>query len=91
MPLIASANRDISQFANADVFDINRPKIKQHFTFGHGIHTCIGAALARAELRIALEVMLSKFTQFICPADDQLLWKDSMFVRGVSALPVTFR
>ena len=91
MPLIASANRDTSQFANADVFDITRPKIKQHFTFGHGIHTCIGAALARAELRIALEVVLSKFTQFTCPADDQLLWKDSMFVRGVSALPVTFR
>ncbi len=91
MPLLASANRDSSQFENPDVFDINRPRIKQHFTFGHGIHTCIGAALARVELRVALEVLLRKFTQFTCPADDQLLWKDSMFVRGVSALPVTFR
>lgn len=91
MPLLASANRDASQFSNPNTFDINRPKIKQHFTFGHGIHTCIGAALARVELRVALEVLLAKFTQFTCSTDDQLLWKDSMFVRGVSALPVIFR
>ena len=53
----AAANRDPEQFAEPDRFDIDRPNLK-HMSFGFGIHTCPGAALARMELRILLEEVL---------------------------------
>ncbi len=90
VPLIASANRDPAAFQNPDTFDLGRQRIKQHLSFGHGIHTCIGAALARLEMRIALETLLSAYSRFDCPGDDQLIWIDSIFVRGFSELPVSF-
>lgn len=90
IPLMASANRDAFQFPNPDTFDLSRPNSKQHMTFGHGVHTCVGAALARLELKIALETLLSTYSNIDCPAEDQLPWKDTIFVRSVSALPVRF-
>jgi len=53
LPMIGSANRDPKQFPQAGRFDISRHP-NPHITFGHGIHSCIGAALARLEARIAL-------------------------------------
>ena len=91
MPLLASANRDPSEFQNPDVFDLTRPRNKRHLAFGHGVHTCLGAALARLELRIALETLLGTYSYIACPPDDDLVWIDTLFVRGVSELPVSFR
>jgi len=55
----ASANRDPEAFTNADVFDIDRDQTEaQHLGLGYGIHSCLGAALARLESRIALEKLL---------------------------------
>ncbi|KAA8970015.1 cytochrome P450 [Mycobacterium sp.] len=55
----ASANRDPEAFTNADVFDIDRDQTEaQHLGLGYGIHSCLGAALARLESRIALERLL---------------------------------
>jgi cytochrome P450 len=55
----ASANRDPDAFTNADVFDIDRDQTEaQHLGLGYGIHSCLGAALARLESRIALEKLL---------------------------------
>jgi cytochrome P450 family 106 len=56
-----SANRDESQFANAETFDIHRPNNKQHLTFGAGPHFCLGAPLARMEARIALTTFVKSF------------------------------
>ena len=88
--LLAAANRDPSAYEYPDVFDLSRPRVGRHLTFGHGVHTCLGAALARLELRIALETLLSTYTRIACPADEDLVWADTLFVRGVSELPVRF-
>ncbi|GAA1878954.1 monooxygenase YjiB [Pseudonocardia ailaonensis] len=57
--LLAAANRDGAQFEEPDVFDIHRDPTG-HMAFGHGIHYCIGHLLARAEARIALEVLFDR-------------------------------
>ena len=90
MALLASANRDPHRFSNPDHFDLFRPNTKRHMTFGHGVHNCIGAALARLELRVAFEVLLEAFNTFRCPPHEELVWEESFFVHGVSELPVQF-
>lgn len=56
-----SANRDAAVFANADVFDITR-KPNPHLGFGYGVHYCLGANLARLELRVLFEELLARFS-----------------------------
>jgi cytochrome P450 len=55
-----AANRDPRRFANPGEFDMDRPKIKEHVAFGRGAHTCIGAPLARREVAVSLEKLLSR-------------------------------
>ena len=56
--LLGSANRDERVWARPDDFDIDRKSEVQHVGFGHGIHVCLGAALARLEMRVSLEEIL---------------------------------
>ena len=56
-----SANRDAAVFSDADVFDVTR-KPNPHLGFGHGVHYCLGANLARLELRVLFEELLSRFS-----------------------------
>ncbi len=87
---IGSANRDEAVFANADRFDIARAP-NPHIAFGHGIHQCLGAPLARLEGRIALEAFLRR-----CPAFrrerplEPLEPLPSLIVQGVRHLPIVF-
>ena len=60
----ASANRDESVFPDADQFRLHRSNIRQHLAFGRGPHMCAGIALARQELRIALEELLAQTRHF---------------------------
>ncbi|MFL5626091.1 MAG: cytochrome P450 [Ktedonobacteraceae bacterium] len=87
---IASANRDEQQFPQADKFDIRRTP-NRHIAFGHGIHFCLGAPLARLEAKIALEAMLERIAEIQWVKDVPLQRTDSFFLYGVKHLPVTFK
>jgi cytochrome P450 len=55
-----AANRDPRRFPEPDAFEVDRANARQHLAFGHGIHTCPGAPLARAEGRVSLERLLER-------------------------------
>jgi cytochrome P450 len=84
--LIASANRDEAANADPDVFDITRESIR-HIAFGHGIHMCLGLALARLEARVALNAVLDRFPNMRL-AQQEIVWTANPFVRGVEQLIV---
>ncbi|MFE8600864.1 cytochrome P450 [Archangium violaceum] len=84
--LLGSALRDETQFAEADRFDLDR-KGTENLAFGHGIHFCLGAQLARLEARIALEVLLARVGG-LSLRSEQLEWVPSVTVRGLRALPI---
>ena len=87
--LIASANRDESQWPHADQFDIDRAT-EGHFGFGHGVHACLGAPLARLESRIMFEE-LAKVARAVDfdPETDLELLKGNSLTNGVDSLRVT--
>lgn len=85
--LVGAANRDDRRFPDGDTFDIRRAPGK-HLTFGHGIHSCLGAALARLEGRIALDEVLDRFPAWDVDVDAAMLSPTST-VRGWETLPVT--
>tara|TARA_B100000676_G_scaffold294778_1_gene333132 strand:+ start:10201 stop:11346 length:1146 start_codon:yes stop_codon:yes gene_type:complete len=63
--IMGSANRDSSHYENPDEFRLDRKQNKDHHTFGHGIHFCMGAPLARLEGKYALEGLLNRFEEVI--------------------------
>ena len=86
LPLLGSANRDETQFPNADRFDPSR-NTQGHLAFGLGIHFCLGASLARLEARIALEELLPRFSAFE-RMEPTVKYVDSYLVRGPKRLPL---
>ncbi len=86
---IASGNRDEAQFPDAERFAAQREP-NRHLGFGHGIHFCLGAPLARLEARIALDAMLDRFPgRWQVPAVP-LEAVQSSIVFGVKKLPMTW-
>ncbi len=87
---LAAANRDGARFSDAERFDVGRAD-NRHLAFGHGIHFCLGAPLARMEGVIALGSLLGRFPdlRLAVPPDD-LHWGhgDGLVLRGLSALPL---
>jgi len=87
---LQSANRDESQFAAADQLDMTRTS-GRHMAFGHSIHYCLGAPLARLEGELAIGTLLRRFPdlRLAVPAAE-LTWSQSMFVHRLDALPLAF-
>jgi len=87
----ASANRDESVFADPDRLDVTRANAKSNLAFGHGVHMCIGASLARKELNVAFRVLLERLDDFAldCPEND-LVYPPNVLLRGLARLPVRF-
>jgi hypothetical protein len=81
-----SANRDERQFPSPDVFDIRR-RPRGHLGFGGGVHSCLGAMIARLALRIVFEEFLAAFPGFSC-APEKLRWMPSTTFRSPLALPL---
>ncbi|HVW42746.1 MAG TPA: cytochrome P450 [Amycolatopsis sp.] len=91
MVSLLAANRDGERFAEPDRLDIARPA-SGHLAFGHGIHYCVGAPLARLEAEIALGKLLDRFGDIALDGEPAALrWRDSTLMRGLETLPVRVR
>ncbi|HZU78350.1 MAG TPA: cytochrome P450, partial [Acidimicrobiales bacterium] len=87
---LAGANRDPATFEAPDTFDITRARGTQQMTFGSGIHHCLGAALARAELQEALPVLAAVMPDLAL--DGPVTWKPPTFgIWGPASLPLRWR
>jgi cytochrome P450 len=88
MPIVSSANRDESIFTNADQLDLFRTD-NPHLTFGHGVHHCLGAQLARIQLTEALGALLRRFPGLrLAGPEHPPLWKTGLTIRAPRSLPV---
>jgi pimeloyl-[acyl-carrier protein] synthase len=85
--VIGSANRDEHQFAMADTFDITRAPNK-HLGFGHGIHICLGAALARTQGKIAFGLLLNLLPDISLVGEDPE-WNTTTLTRRLRSLSVS--
>ena len=87
---LAEANRDRDVFADPEAFDITSPSPSQpQLTFGSGIHYCLGAALARAELQEALPLLAQRMPKLAI--DGQIIWKpEGVGIFGPAQMPISF-
>ncbi|MGW1119499.1 cytochrome P450 family protein [Streptomyces tanashiensis] len=88
--VLAAADRDPERFDGADVLDLAR-RDNQHLGYGHGIHYCLGAPLARLEGQTALATLLTRLPDLRLAADPaELRWRGGLIMRGLRTLPVEF-
>ncbi|MFD8576033.1 cytochrome P450 [Streptomyces virginiae] len=88
--VLAAADRDPERFADPDTLDLSRAD-NQHLGYGHGIHYCLGAPLARLEGQAALATLLTRLPdlELSVPPQD-LRWRGGLIMRGLRTLPVRF-
>ncbi|MGW0605340.1 cytochrome P450 [Streptomyces sp. NPDC002640] len=87
MAHLGAANRDPARFADPEGFDISRTP-NPHLSFGHGIHFCLGAHLARLEARIAARSLLERFRTVAVASHDEVAYRNPAVIVGVRHLPV---
>jgi cytochrome P450 len=88
--MLNSGNRDETVYPNPDRFDMHR-KVSNHVGFGHGLHKCIGAAFARAELQIAFASLFRRIPSLRLATDfNDLSFRDEMVLYGMKKFPVTW-
>ncbi|MFD3994826.1 cytochrome P450 [Streptomyces sp. NPDC058583] len=88
--VLAAADRDPERFDGPDTLDLAR-RDNQHLGYGHGIHYCLGAPLARLEGQTALATLLTRLPDLRLAADpEELRWRGGLIMRGLRTLPVEF-
>jgi len=87
---LLAANRDARQYDDPDRLDVARTR-NPHLAFGHGIHHCLGAPLARLEGEIAISRLLTRFTRITLDRNVVLQYRNSTLMRGLVTLPVRLR
>ena len=90
IPVLAAANRDPERFPDPDRLDLER-KDNRHLAFGWASHFCFGAPLARMEGQIAFEALLRRLPELALEDGAELQWRENLGLRGLKALPATFR
>ncbi|MFE7718081.1 cytochrome P450 [Nocardia rhizosphaerihabitans] len=86
---LGAANRDPEMFARPDEFDITRTP-GAHLAFGHGMHGCLGGALAELQTRIALDALLRRHPRLTTPHAEFAWQEHSFLLRGLAGLPMSF-
>ena len=86
----AAANRDGRKYASPEQIDLHRANAGTHVAFGAGIHHCIGAGLARLEMRQAFTALAQRLRHLALAPDNDFTHHPSMILRGLKALRVTF-
>jgi cytochrome P450 len=81
-----SGNRDETEIENPNAFIIDRPRPRQHLSFGFGIHRCVGNRLAELQLKIVWEEALKRFPKIEVMGEPKRVY--SSFVKGYESLPV---
>jgi cytochrome P450 len=88
--VLAAANRDPARFESPDALDLTR-RDNQHLGYGHGIHYCLGAPLARLEAQAALATLLTRLPDLALAVEpSELRWRGGLIMRGLRTLPVGF-
>nr|UOL51484.1 cytochrome P450 [Streptomyces sp.] len=88
---LASANRDDAQYPDGGSLDVHR-QAGGNLAFGHGIHYCVGAPLARLEAQIAFDRLFDRFPEITLAADPaDFRWRPGTVLRGLETLPVKLR
>jgi cytochrome P450 len=86
--VLSSANRDACHFHQPDDLDVERTN-NRHLAFGHGIHYCLGAPLARLEGKIALTTLFGRFPDLrLAVPQFELVWRSGVLFRGLERLPL---
>jgi cytochrome P450 len=88
---ISAANRDPSVFDDPDRFDLERKTAKRHLTFGVGPHTCLGAPLARLQMRVALEELTRRLPGLRLVADQAFEYVPTASARAPRAVEVEWK
>ncbi|MFI5762028.1 cytochrome P450 [Streptomyces sp. NPDC051563] len=88
--VLAAADRDPERFTDPDTLDLSRTD-NQHLGYGHGIHYCLGAPLARLEGQTALATLLTRLPDLeLAVEPEELRWRGGLIMRGLRTLPVRF-
>jgi cytochrome P450 len=86
-----AANRDPEKFPAPDVFDVRRANAAEHLAFGHGIHFCIGAILARREMLVAFRTLLARLDGLALAPNQTITHRPNMLLRGLNDFELEFR
>lgn len=90
LPMLGSANRDACVFVDGESFDVRREP-NPHLAFGHGVHFCLGASLARLEARIALGDILDRMEDIELASPEAWEPRPAFHVHRPVALPIRFK
>jgi cytochrome P450 len=87
---LGSANHDEGVFADPEVVRLDRANASKHLAFGHGLHRCLGAFLAPAEMRLLLEEVLRRLPDYVIDVEAVVHYPTIPLINGWIAMPATF-
>jgi cytochrome P450 len=88
---LIAANRDPAVFPDPHTFNLHRPNVRQHLSFGHGIHYCLGAALGRLNVAALVNAVLDRYSTIEATDEPPTVGTVSIFTHALWRLPIELR